>query len=186
MIYYIRMLLKYLSLGWICVVENNTRLLSKKILLQCDINLQINIIKEKWWINWKCDPWNDVTVVYARVVMPVISPEININAFDLLETVEWLKCVCRSCDRWLCHVLFHLWPLDWETALLGGLLRHEGVSGYECDVIYLCYHIYETPSCNTLFLLLKWGFGIGSEILKELSQVRLNFLHLSGSRGNCS
>ncbi|XP_067263825.1 diamine acetyltransferase 1-like isoform X1 [Chanodichthys erythropterus] len=30
--------------------------------------------------------------------------------------------------------------------------------------------IYETPSCNTLFLLLKLGFGIGSEILKKLSQ----------------
>ncbi|XP_042579185.1 diamine acetyltransferase 1-like isoform X1 [Cyprinus carpio] len=28
----------------------------------------------------------------------------------------------------------------------------------------------ETLSCNTLFLLLKLGFGIGSEILKKLSQ----------------
>jgi len=26
-------------------------------------------------------------------------------------------------------------------------------------------------SCNTLFLLLKLGFGIGSEILKKLSEV---------------
>ncbi len=47
--------------------------------------------------------------------------------------------------------------------------------------LYMCYQMYETLSCNSVFRLLKIGFGIGSEILKKLSQVRLNFLHLSGS-----
>lgn len=40
---------------------------------------------------------------------------------------------------WLCHVLLHLWPLDWEAALSGGLLCDEGIQ--RCGEKYTCYHI---------------------------------------------
>lgn len=110
--------------------------------------------------------------LYWIVFLPSVSPTCSYS---------------RTQHCWFCHVLFYLWPMDWQITVSWRLLRDERLQRYTVVIwtvggaskmnLLSPYSSFQLP----FFLL---GFGIGSEILKNLSQVWPTFLGFSIWRGD--